>query len=448
MNSSEFPKYYNEEIETMPQDQLRKEVQEPRFLKQLEYVLNNSRFYQKKFENAGLQLEDIRGLQDLGKIPFTEKDEIRLSQEQTPPLGSHVACSKDKVLRIYSSSGTSGRPTYIGLTRHDLDEVWLNIIPRTYYCTGMRPNDVLVFTVQVGPFVAGATLQGYERIGVTTIPLGPGQTERLISAYKNIGANILMATPSYAEYLIDWCNQRGIDIPELGVEKVVVAGEPGGSIPAVREKIETAYNATCVEGMGIADISPSIWGECPDAKHGMHFCAQEFVFVELIDPESGELIEWADGAKGELVYTALDRECVPLIRFRSRDHVEVWASKCVCGRTSCRVRVLGRTDDMLIVRGVNVFPSAIKAVVSEFQPRTTGYIEIHLSEPGPKIKPPLSVKVEYGSEAKDLDTLKADLETTLREKLVFRSAVELVPEGTLPRSEYKARLIRKLYEEK
>ncbi len=254
-------------------------------------------------------------------------------------------------------------------------------------------------------------------------------------------------TPSYAEYFIGWCSQRGIDIRELGIEKVVVAGEPGGSIPAVREKIETAYHATCVEAMGIGDLSPSIWGECPEAKQGMHFCAQEFIFVELIDPESGEPIDWADGAKGELVYTALDRECVPLIRFRSRDHVEVWATPCVCGRTSPRVRVMGRTDDMLIVLGVNVFPSAIKAVASQFQPQTTGYVEIQLREPGPRIQPPLLVKIEYGSEASDLRKLKADLETALRGKLVFRASVELVPEGTLPRSEYKGRLVRKLYEE-
>ena len=447
MPVSAFPRWHNEKVETLPQEHLRHAIQEPNFLRQLDYVLNHSAFYQKKFKEAGLERDDIRGLQDLWKIPFTEKDEIRLSQEKTPPLGSHVACSLDQVQRIYSSSGTSGRPTYIGLTKHDLDDVWLNIISRTYYCIGMRPSDTLVFTLQVGPFVAGATLQGYERIGVTTIPLGPGQTERLISSYRNIGANILMGTPSYAEYFIGWCSQRGIDIRELGIEKVVVAGEPGGSIPAVREKIETAYDAICVEAMGIGDLSPSIWGECPEAKQGMHFCAQEFIFVELIDPESGEPIDWADGAKGELVYTALDRECVPLIRFRSRDHVEVWATPCVCGRTSPRVRVMGRTDDMLIVLGVNVFPSAIKAVASQFQPQTTGYVGIQLREPGPRIQPPLPVKIEYGSEASDLQRLKADLETALREKLVFRASVELVPEGTLPRSEYKGRLVRKLYEE-
>ena len=448
MEAKEFAKYYDQALETMAWDEVREKIQQPRFLRQLDYLAKNSLFYQRKFKDAGLETRDIRSLEDLKKIPFTEKHEIRNSQEEAPPFGTHAACSTDKLIRIYSSSGTTGRPTYIGLTRHDLDDVWLNIIPRTYYCAGARPGDRLVFTIQIGPFVAGAALQGFEKIGTTTIPLGPGQTERVILSYQIVGANILLGTPSYAEHLIGWCQQRGIEPRGLGITKVIVAGEPGGSIPSVREKIETSYNATCIEAMGIADMAPSLWAECPDAKTGMHFCAQEFVMVELINPETGESLEWKDGAEGELVYSAIDRECVPLMRFRSRDRVQVWSSRCICGRTSPRVRVLGRTDDMLIVRGVNVFPSAIKSVVSEFVPRTTGYIEIQLREAGPGVVPPVPIKVEYGAEAGDLKKLKTDVETTLRAKLVFQAAVELVPEGTLPRYEYKGKLVKKLYEEK
>jgi phenylacetate-CoA ligase len=179
----------------------------------------------------------------------------------------------------------------------------------------------------------------------------------------------------------------------------------------------------------------------------MHFCAQEFVIVELIDPETGEPLQWEDGVTGELVYTAIDRECVPLVRFRSRDHVQAWVSKCDCGRTSPRIRIIGRTDDMLIVKGVNVFPSAIKAVIAEFKPRTTGAIEILLTQPGPAVSSPLSIRAEYTSKAVDLDDLKSEIEKTIRNKLVFRADIELVPEGVLPKTEYKAKLIKKLYEE-
>ena len=169
---------------------------------------------------------------------------------------------------------------------------------------------------------------------------------------------------------------------------------------------------------------------------------------QIIDPDTGKTLEWKDGATGELVYTAIDRECCPLLRFRSRDHVVVWSSPCICGRTSPRLRCTGRTDDMLIVLAVNVFPSAIKDVVNSFRPRTSGEIQIQLEAPPPKVEPPLKIKVEQGAEPGDLGQLKKELETVLRAKLVFRADVELVPEASLPRFEYKAKLIRKLYEEK
>ena len=178
----------------------------------------------------------------------------------------------------------------------------------------------------------------------------------------------------------------------------------------------------------------------------MHFCAQEYIFSELIDPESGQVIEMTDGAEGELVYTLLDREACPVIRFRTRDRIVVFTDPCECGRTSFRVRCIGRTDDMLIMLGVNLFPSAIKDVITSFRPRTTGDIQVLLDKPGPKVDPPLRIQAEYATGEKDLPGLKKELEEKLREKLVFRAKIELVPEETLPRFEMKAKLIRKLYE--
>ncbi len=438
-------KYLNETIETMSFDEVREKIQQPKLLRQLSYVLTNSPFYRRKFKDAGLELGDIRGLSDLSKIPFTGKDEIRESQVKFPPLGEHMACGWDKVRRVYSSSGTTGRPAFMGLTHHDIVDVWLEISSRSRYCGGYGPGDRVVLTVNIGPFAAGSEIVAFEKIGCATIPLPPGNTDRVITAVQ-LGANCLLATPSYVQYLITWCSRNGIDSKSLGLSKITVSGEPGGSIPAIREKMQSAFNAVVTETAGLADIAMSIWGECTH-QCGMHFCAQEHVFVELIDPTTGQNIELREGVTGELVYTALDRECTPVVRFRSRDHVQMWTSKCECGRTSPRIRIIGRTDDMLIIQGVNVFPSAIKSVVGDFKPRTTGELEILLAEPGPAAKAPLPLKVEYSSHTVDLDRLKADLESGLREKLVFRAQVELVPEGTLPRYEYKGKLIRKLYEE-
>ena len=440
------PKYLNETIETTSFDEVREKVQQPKLLKQMKYVLSNSSFYRKKFRDVGLELADITGLGDLSKIPFTLKDEIRETQLKFPPLGEHMACGWEKVRRIYSSSGTTGRPAFMGLTHHDLVDVWLEIASRARYCGGYGAGDRVVLTVNIGPFAAGSELTAFEKIGCTTVPLPPGNTDRVITAIQ-LGANGLLATPSYVQYLITWCSRSGIDPASLGLRKITVSGEPGGSIPAIRDKMQSAFNAFVTETAGLADIAMSIWGECVH-QCGMHLCAQEFVFVELIDPTTGRSIELQEGVTGELVYTAIDRECTPVIRFRSRDHVEMWTSKCECGRTSPRIRIIGRTDDMLIVQGVNVFPSAVKAVVGDFKPRTTGELEIQLAEPGPAAKAPLPIKVEYSAQIGDLQNLKSELESALREKLVFRAQVQLVPEGTLPRYEYKGKLIRKLYEEK
>ena len=198
--------------------------------------------------------------------------------------------------------------------------------------------------------------------------------------------------------------------------------------------------------MGNADVAPIIFGECL-ARQGMHYSAQEFVISELVDPNTGEQVEITDGAEGELVYTHIDRECVPLVRFRSHDFITVWTDRCECGRTGFRIRCTGRTDDMLKIRGVTVFPSAIKDVIASFRPRTTGELEIQLETPPPVVEPPLKVRVEYSkSFTGDLEQLKREVEEGLRGRLVFSSQIDLVTEGTLPRFEMKATYVKKLYQ--
>jgi phenylacetate-CoA ligase len=437
--------YLNERMETMPPGELRA-LQEQKFLKQLDYVWQRSPFYQDKFRGHGVERGDIKTLGDLSKLPFTEKDELRKSQEEHPPLGNHVVASLEDIIRLHSSSGTTGVPTFVGITAHD-QQVWTQITGRSFFTQGIRRSDILIHAVGLTFFVGGLPCKdAFEYIGTTFVPIGTGASERVVMTTKLLNANVLHATPSYALYLAEWVRKKyRMEPAELGYKKLTVGAEPGGGVPEIRKKLEEEFRARVTEGLGNSDAAPVIFGECP-YQQGMHFNAQEYIVCELIDPDTGEVREMRDGAEGELVYTLIDRECSPVVRFRTRDRINVWTSRCECGRTSFRVRCVGRTDDMLIVLGVNVFPSAIKDVVTSFRPRTTGEILVLLDKPGPNVQPPVRIQVEYTAGVANLEGLKKEIEGALHDKLLFGPAVELVPEGSLPRYEMKAQLIKKLWE--
>jgi phenylacetate-CoA ligase len=250
----------------------------------------------------------------------------------------------------------------------------------------------------------------------------------------------VVVTPSYALHLAEWARQRGIDLAAESVRRVLVAGEPGGGEPKLRSQLETAWGAKVTEAMGIGDIAVSLWGEC-EHQRGMHLGGRGLVHVELIDPDSGEALPLAEGARGELVYTHLQHQGAPLLRFRSRDHVELWTEPCPCGRTSPRVRCIGRTDDMLIVRGVNVFPTALREVVSQFAPAVSGVILVRPRQSGVKQEPPLPVLVELAQGQQAADDLAERIRKRIRETLLVTTDIELAPWGTLPRSEYKSKLV-------
>jgi phenylacetate-CoA ligase len=441
-----WPLYYNEEMETMSPEKL-KSLQEKKLKKQLQYVWKNSSFYQKKFRQAGFSPRDFKSLEELGRLPFTTKDELRISQATDPPLGSHVAVPMEKIIRIHSSSGTTGQPSFMGITRHD-HRVWTEITARSIYTQGVRPDDIVLHAVGLTFFIGGLPVKdAIETLGATFVPIGTGASDRVVMTTQLLRANILHCTPSYALYLAEYVQSKaGMEPSKLGLKKIISGAEPGAGIPSIRKKIQEDFKCLLTEGLGNSDAAPIIFGEC-EGQSGMHFCAQEFILCELIDPNTEDVLEMEDEATGELVYTLIDRQCCPLIRFRTRDRVTVWTSPCECGRTSFRVRCIGRTDDMLIVLGVNVFPSAIRDVVGSLRPKTTGEIQILLDRQGPKVDPPMKIRVEYSKDVIDLPSLKHQIEDLLREKLVFKADVNLVPEGTLPRSEMKASLIRKLYEE-
>ena len=408
---------------------------------QLEYLFERSVFYQTKLKSAGFAKAGAAGgLAEIARLPFTEKSEIRASCTPENPIGSHLCAARSEIIRIYSTSGTTGTPSYIPLTAADLDR-WTTTSARSYSASGVTAGQRIVSTYNAGPFVAGAALGAFDKLGMCHIPVGTGNTERLMTAIRLMKPEAAVLTPSYAAYLVEWAAERNFDLKGSSVQRVMVAGEPGGGEPAFRKKLEEGWGARVTEAMGIGDIGVSLWGEC-EHQRGMHLGGRGFVHAELIDPVTGTSIPMEDGAKGELVLTHLQHRAAPLLRFRTRDHMEVWTSPCKCGRTAPRIRCIGRTDDMLIVRGVNVFPSAIREVISEFLPRVSGHILVKPVNAGVKQEPPLPIEVELANDQVDDAVLAEAIRARLRSVLVFTAGIKLVPFGSLQRSEYKSKLVQ------
>jgi phenylacetate-CoA ligase len=409
---------------------------------QLVYLFERSPFYREKLAAAGISSAAAAGgLVEISQLPLTDKSELKAATTAESPFGSHFAADPTEIVRVYSTSGTSGTPTYVPLTAGDLEN-WVTGSARSYAASGVAAGQRIVSTYNAGPFVAGAALAAFERIGLAHIPIGTGNTERLLRAVELLRPDAVVLTPSYAAHLAERALERGLDLRASSVERVLVAGEPGGGEPAFRAGLEEAWGARVTEAMGIGDIGPSLWGEC-EKQDGMHLGARGSVHVEVIDPATGQAIELEDGAAGELVLTHLRHRAAPLLRFSTRDHVQVRTSPCKCGRTGPRLRCIGRTDDMLIVRGVNVFPSAVREVVSGFAPDVSGHVLVRPRSSGVKQEPPLPVSVELGRGVDDDPLLAQAIRERIRAVLVVQTQVELVPWGSLQRSEYKSKLVER-----
>ena len=431
---------FDAEVETRPVD-AQFAIDRDSYRRQIRYLLEHSVFYQEKLAAAGFDTpEKIGELDDIAQLPFTEKDELRTSQAEHPPFGSHIAADPDSLVRVFSTSGTTGTPCYLGLTQRDLDMYATNVA-RGYSAAGFKRGQRLVVGFNAGPFVAGAVYYGFDKIGCSVIPVGTGNTERMVTAIQKLGATGVSCTPSYGLYLIDWCRDHRIDTRSLGLRNMITAGEPGGGDPFVRSAITDAFGCTVRESMGIGDVSLSVWAEDAD-ENGMHFMARGFVHVELIDPVSGNPVPWEDGAEGELVYTALQREAMPLLRFRSRDHVVVTLQDNPTGRTGPRIRCIGRTDDMLIVRGVNLFPTAVRSVLDSFNGQVSGIFSIRPMTQGVLQTPPLPVVVEVAhGQSTENPVLAKQIKDEIKARLLVTTDVRLVEHGQLPRETYKTKLV-------
>jgi phenylacetate-CoA ligase len=430
---------FQPEIEMLSWSEQRK-LDEPFYRKQIAYLFENSRFFREKLRRHGFnKASDVGGLDGIAFVPLTEKDELRASRTDADPIGTHLAAPMNSLTRIFSTSGTTGLPSYVPLTPSDLEN-WVITSCRSYSASGIANGDAIVSTYNAGPFVAGAALEAFNRLDVCHIPVGTGNTERLLSAIKLIKPTALVCTPSYALHLAEIGVARNLDLPASSIKRVMVAGEPGGGEPAMRHKLEEAWGAKVYEAMGLGDISVSLLGECEE-QAGMHFSGRGYVHLELIEPEGGEAISIFDGAQGELVLSHLRHQGAPLLRFRTRDHVVVWTEPCRCGRTSPRLRCIGRTDDMMIVRGVNVFPSAIREIVNRYAPDVTGVMSIRPASKGVKQVPPLKIIVEISDNLTKPGDLAERIEKEIRATLLISTTVMLVSMGDLPRSEYKSKLV-------
>lgn len=405
--------------------------------KQFRHLVDRSPFYARKFREAGIR-QDRVALKDIANLPFSTKVELKQALDEDPPFGSNLCVPPEQVKRIYQTSGTTGAPSVLALTRPDI-EMWTSIGTRTYFATGIHDHSGVLTTFGAGPFVAGHTHFVLSRIGARSVPVAPGDTDRVIFGLKAGLADTLLSTPSFAQYLANRLEKSDPNPGSMPLTHIVTGGEPGGGIPAIRDHIQTVLGVTVTEVMGIGDIAPSLFGECPQ-QQGMHFCGGGHVWVELVDPDSREPMTIEAGAVGELVYTHLTREAMPVVRFLGADIARIESSPCGCGRATFRMRVIGRRDDMFIVRGVNVYPTAILAVVGEFRPRVTGRARVIRKGPEVSIQPPVPIEVEVPATHGSDTALAAEIEAAMHTRLTFRCKVELIPEDTFGESGYKTKL--------
>ena len=427
-------KYWNEKIETMPAEELKK-YQLEKLKQQVKHCYENSSFYRKKFDSVGLKPEDIRTLDDLQKIPFTVKNDLR----DNYPFGM-VTVKPDEVVEIHASSGTTGNPIIGAYTKSDMD-VWSELMARSIYATGGRQQDVIHIAYGYGLFTGGLGFHyGAQKIGTKIIPASGGMTQRQIKLMKDLGATILACTPSFAVYLAETMAKEGIDPrKDLKLRIGMFGAEPWSN--QIRERLEKDTGINAFDVYGLTELcGPGVSVECEEHA-GLHIWEDHFI-IETINPDTGEVL--SPGEEGELVFTALTKTALPMLRYRTRDISKIITEKCKCGRTHARMmRVHGRSDDMLIIRGVNVFPSQIEFAVMCFSELASQYL-IVVDRPG--ALDTFVVKVELSDKASadpklDTNALKSEIQKRIHIVTGISADVEIVKPGELPRTEGKAKRV-------
>jgi len=432
----------------------------PRLRRQIDYCYRNSTFYQAKFKAAGALPGDIKHYADLRRLPvFMTKDDERQSQQESlqkwgHPFGAHLCCPVEDLYLTGTTSGTTGVPTFTyTFTKKDLDFLAPRLAHRLKLC-GVEKGDRALFFFPLGIYATTMTLWGLRLLGALPIDIDArAGTETFLKFADLAKPNVMACTPSLALYLLERCPQLlGYPVSQFKLKLLFTTGEPGICDPNTKKRLEEAYGCTVHDYWSPAGHAPGV--SCWAAEYqGLHAVVPEVCtsYFDLLDPHTGQSVPLSEGAVGEMVHTSLQREAVPLVKYAYGDVVKISLSECPgCGFKGIRAFLVGRSDDMLIVKGVNIYPAAVRSVVTKFRPQVTGEMRIVLDSPPPKVEPPLRLKVEHGENVSgdDLPGLARSIAQALHDELRLRPAVELVPPGSLPRSSRKTPVFEKLYEEK
>jgi phenylacetate-CoA ligase len=430
---------WNERYECMPQEE-RERLQVSRLRHLVDYLYRNSPAYRAKLEDAGVRALDIRSLNDLQYLPFTSKEDLR----DNYPFGMFCV-PMEQVVRVHSSSGTTGKPTVVGYTQEDVD-LWSEAMARALTGAGATRHDVVHVAYGYGLFTGGLGAHyGAERIGASVIPISGGNTKRQIMIMKDFGSTILACTPSYALNIAEVMEEMGVSADELKLKAGVFGAEPWSE--GMRREIEARLGLKALDIYGLSEIiGPGVACEC-EYQNGLHVVDDHFL-PEIVDPETGKPLP--PGAQGELVFTCLTKQALPLLRYRTHDISSLTYGKCQCGRTSVRMaRVSGRTDDMLIIRGVNVFPSQIETVLMDLEGTQPHYL-IVINRSGALDEMEVWVEVDerfFGDEIRQLEALSQRIRREIETVLGLSVRVRLVEPKTIERSEGKAKRVKDLRKE-
>lgn len=426
-------KYFNEYAETMSRDEIHN-LQSKRLVALVKYVYTNVPHYREKMQKAGVLPGDIKSVDDLKFLPFTYKQDLR----DTYPFGM-FAVPMEQIVRIHASSGTTGKQTVVGYTAHDID-MWAECIARTFTAAGVNRGDIVQIAYGYGLFTGGLGLHyGCEKLGASVIPISGGNTKRQIQTMMDFGTSVLACTPSYALYIAETMAEMGISPDQNKLKVGIFGAEPWSE--RMRDDIEKSLGIKAIDIYGLSEVmGPGVAGECLE-QNGMHIQEDNFI-VEIVDPKTGEPVP--EGQPGEVVFTTLTKEGLPLIRYNTRDISSITTEKCACGRTTARMsKVTGRTDDMLIIRGVNVFPSQIEGVLLEIAGTTPNYQIIVNRVDNTDV---LEVLVEmspalFSDEVRRIEDVELKIRTRLNSVLGINAKVRMVEPKTLARGDGKAKRV-------
>ncbi|MFP3909513.1 MAG: phenylacetate--CoA ligase family protein [Halobacteriota archaeon] len=427
-----YSQEYWQKEEIMPREEI-EELQLKRLKSTVRHAYQNIPFYRQKLKECGVHPDDIRKREDVTKLPFTTKEDLR----ENYPFGL-FAVSPEELVRVHTSSGTSGKPKVVGYTRKDLDN-WVNMVARCLYMVGVRSRDVFQNMVSYALFTGGLGIHyGAELIGAMVVPSATGNTERQIQFIRDFGTTAVHATPSYALHIKEVAEGKGIKPEELGINIGCFGAEPWSD--SMRKRLEEAFNLKAYDSYGLSEMNgPGVAFECQE-QDGLHIWADHY-FIEIVD-EQGEPV--SEGETGELVLTPITKEAMPLLRYRTGDLTYIMDGDCPCGRTHPKMhRILGRADDMIIVRGINVFPSQIEHILMQVPEAGDSY-QVVVTRDGTldEMKVRVEMKDElFSGELEDFKHIQSKIQKELMKELGIRTYVDLVEKGTLERFKLKSKRV-------